>query len=53
MGVEAKVYLPKIEKNQKLYLDGNIIPSDLTEDGKYLRARDAFGSGKYRFCVKM
>ena len=52
VGVEAKVYLPKIGNNRELYLDGRKIPSELTEDGKYLRARDAFGSGKYRFCAK-
>lgn len=49
VGTGAKVYIPVISGNREIYLDGIKIPTELTEDGKYLRVRETFRAGKYHF----
>lgn len=49
VGVTANVYFPGLCDGQTVQLDGEIVETTLTDDGRYLLVSEAIGSGAYSF----
>lgn len=47
VGVKATVYVPVIEGGCKVSVDGKEVKTEMTEDGRYLKILEIFGSGAY------